>query len=192
MKENWLKTGYQHFALQGPTLLSINSIAKEIGVPRTTFYHYFADKENLIEELLGRYMEHVDDFVVEVKSRCKHLIPDLYEVLEEYSLPLQFSRQLLMHRTEPHYNLIFVKGRQKSNTVLVPLFIRYYNFNIPNKLAEELWDSLTDSWYLRLDPDNLTVDSMQKLTEDIMETLLKFVQSKLFMKIEGLKSGIST
>lgn len=183
MKEKWLNTAFQSFAECGPTQLSINSIAKEIGVPRTTFYHYFADKENLIEELLAMYMTYVDKFIDEGKTCCKQLIPDLYILLEKYALSLQFSRQLLLNRTEPHFNLVFQKGRQKTNKIIVPLFISYYNFNVPDNLAEELWNSLTESWYLRLDPKDVTVESMQKLTEEIMQTVLKFAQSKLFLKL---------
>ncbi|MEZ5148095.1 MAG: hypothetical protein R2759_13790 [Bacteroidales bacterium] len=46
-----------------------------------------------------------------------------------------------------------------------------------------MWNSLTESRYLRLDPKDVTVESMQKLTEEIMQTVLKFAQSKLFLKL---------
>ena len=35
--------------------LSINRIIKEAGIPRGSFYDYFADKDDLIEYLMGDY-----------------------------------------------------------------------------------------------------------------------------------------
>ena len=182
-KNKWLETSFRHFAEFGPEQLSIKRIADEINVPRSTFYHYFADKENLIEELLGIFLENVEKFIVEGSNDCKQLIPDLHILLFKNIISLKFNRQLFINRNNPVYNLVFIRVREKANTFIVPLFIDYYNFNIPYKTAEDIWDSLSDSWYSRLDPNNITIESMIHLTEEIMEVVLKFVQSKLFVTI---------
>lgn len=182
-KKKWLETSFRHFAEYGPENLSIKRIADEINVPRTTFYHYFADKENLIEELLDRFMNNAEVFVIEGQNYCKQLLPDLHILLHRYATSLKFCRQLFLHRYNPVFNLVYTTANKKTNTFIVPLFIDYYNFNTPYQTAEQLWESLTDTWYSRLDPNDLSPASMQQLSEEIMQTILQFVNSKLFVHI---------
>ena len=183
-KEKWLEKSFEHFAEYGPRQLRIRNIASEIGVPRTTFYHHFADKEDLVSQLLERYLLQVETYTRIGKEYCKKLMPDLHEVIAMDILLLKFSRQLFLNRSDPYYNMVFINARDKTNKVIIPLFIDYYHFTIPYSLAEDLWNSLSESWYSRLDPDDLTAGSMQKLTEEIMETVLRFARSKLFVMMQ--------
>lgn len=182
-KDKWLEIGFRHFAEFGPDQISIKRMADELNVPRSTFYHYFGDKDNLIEELLIIYLKAVDEYVAEGTTTCKKLIPDLHVLLYKYIDGLKFSRQLLINRHNPIYNLVYTRVRKKANKFIIPLFVDYYNFNIPYKTAEDLWDSLSDSWYSRLDPNKISVEYMIKLTEEIMDVVLTFVQSRLFGNI---------
>lgn len=183
-KERWLEKSFEHFAEYGPNGISIQRIAEEIQVPRTTFYHHFADRDDLEDQLLSIYLERIELFSQEGEERCRCLIPDLHELLADYPTGLKFSRQLFLHRSHPIYNMVFVKGRDRANRFIIPLFRAYYQFNIPDQLATDLWNSLSESWYSRLHPEELSVDSMRRLTEEIMETVNKFVRTKLFSQIQ--------
>ena len=46
-KQKWIDKAFEHFAEFGPDGVHIQKIAKELKDPRTNFYHYFADKEDL-------------------------------------------------------------------------------------------------------------------------------------------------
>jgi len=179
----WLEMGYRHFAEFGPDQLSIKRIADEINVPRTTFYNYFADKEDLVHELLGIFIDQAEMFAKEGRITCKQLIPDLHILLYKYVTGLKFCRQLFLNRYNPVFNLVYINVNKKSNEFIIPLYIDYYNFNIPIETAEQLWDSLTDTWYSRLNPDDLSPGAISQLTEDIMETILRFLNSKVFVHI---------
>lgn len=182
-KQKWLDLAYKHFAAYGPEKLSLKRISEEIDVPRTTFYHYFADKEDLVQELLGIFMDQAEMFVEEGHNTCKQLIPDLHILLHKYASGLKFCRQLFLNRYNPVFNMVYMNVNKKSNEFIIPLFIEYYNFNIPYQTAEQLWDSLTDTWYSRLNPDDLSPSTMSQLTEEIMHTILQFVNSKVFAHI---------
>jgi len=49
----WLEAGYAAFSLHGPNGIKVESLAKEIGKSKSSFYHHFADREIFIEELLN-------------------------------------------------------------------------------------------------------------------------------------------
>lgn len=188
-KEKWLEKAFEHFAEYGPDDISLQKIASEIDVPRTTFYHHFADRDDLDSQLLGTYLDRLELFAQEGEKQCRKLIPDLHELLAQYPTGLKFSRQLFLHRAKPDYNMVFIKGRERSNRFIIPLFKAYYHFNLPDDLATDLWNSLMESWYSRLDPDDLTVESMLNLTEEIMGTVMKFVKTKLFVQMQEKPRG---
>jgi AcrR family transcriptional regulator len=102
-KQKWIEKGYEHFALYGPENLSILKISKEIGLPRTSFYYYFADKEDMIEQLLILHYKNTDLYMAAFKDQCKVLIPDLYGLLEQLQTGIKFHRQLFVNRHIPSY-----------------------------------------------------------------------------------------
>ena len=183
-REKWLKKAYEHFAEYGPEALRVQKIASELDVPRTTFYHHFYDLEDLVSQLLQRYLADVDYIIQIHRGQIKQLIPDLHIILAQHPWNLKFGRQLFLNRYNPVHNMIFLTAREKVNKVTIPLFIDYYHFNIPYSIAEDLWNSLSESWYSRLDPNDLSADSMQKLTEEIMETVMIFARTKLFTHLQ--------
>ena len=54
--KHWIEAGYKHFALYGPQNISIEKIAEETGLARTSFYYYFGDLESFIDELLYEHL----------------------------------------------------------------------------------------------------------------------------------------
>ena len=74
---------------------------------------------------------------------------------------------------------------------MVPVFIRYYNFNVQYKVAEDLWITLKDTWYANINVNDLSSALMQKITEGIMKNILTLVRSKLFVEIPALLIAVS-
>ena len=56
-KEIWISAGYENFALTGPSGLKIEPLAKKVGKNKSSFYHYFADLELFMEELLKYHLQ---------------------------------------------------------------------------------------------------------------------------------------
>jgi AcrR family transcriptional regulator len=167
-RQLWIEKGYEHFALYGPENLSILKISKEIGLPRTSFYYYFADKEDMIEQLLIMHYRTNDLYVAAFKEHCKVLIPDLYYLLEQIQTGMKFHRQLFINRHITSYNMVYMRVNDIANKVEVPVFISYYKFNVQYQVAEDLWTTLRDTWYANINVNDLSAASMQKVTEDIM------------------------
>lgn len=57
-KSHLLATGYQLLAQKGFTAVGIKQILDTAGVPKGSFYHYFASKEAFGEAIIRSYFEH--------------------------------------------------------------------------------------------------------------------------------------
>ncbi len=186
-KQKWIEKGYEHFALYGPANLSVNKISKEIGSPRASFYHYFGDIEVFIEALLDMHWQMGRKFSRMGAEECKKLFPDLYLLLGKYRTPLLFSRQLFLNRNIPAFNYLFVKTYEFSaRSFILKLFAEQFNIHQYSEETYNLWLTVGESWYSRLNPDDLSAETMQKLAEEIMDSVFKFVSSDLYAKLRGI------
>lgn len=183
-KQKWIEKGYEHFGLYGPNNISINAISKEIGSPRASFYHYFSDMEVFSNILLEAHVDVIDSFIGLGKQECKRLIPDLYGLLERFPMGLKFQRQLFLNRHIPQFGYLFSKSHDQTiNELILDLFFDEFDLNLKREDAARLWLTLTESWYARIDPENLVADELQRIAEDIMTSILKFMDSDLFIKM---------
>ena len=177
-KQKWIEKGYEYFALYGPDNLNINKISKDIGLARTTFYHYFGDLEIFTDELLNRHWEICQQSSVIGLKECKKLFPDLYNMIEQYPVPLKFHKQLFLNRHILKFNYLFVKAHNyHANTFVLKLFSEQFNLNQSKEDLINLWTTVGESWYSRLDVNDLSAKKMQLLAEDIMKSVMKFTSS---------------
>lgn len=180
-KEKWLQEGYRQFALNGPGNLSIKKISEEIGSSRASFYHYFGDIDVFCEELLAMHWDIAHNFNEVGKSTCNHLFPDVYNLLTENAVPLQFSMQLFHHRSNPAFNYLFMKTYEASaRAFLLKLFTEQYSLKQPESEVYDLWATVGEAWYSRLNRDDLSASTLQKHAEEIMDTVIKFAGSRLY------------
>lgn len=184
-KQKWIEKGYEHFALYGPNNLSVNKLSKEVGSARASFYHHFGDLDIFIEELLALHWQLSHQFSSDGIGSCKRLFPDLYKLLEQYPIPLQFNRQLFFNRHIPAYNYLFLKMyTTHSHSFILNLFVKQFSLNQPNEIIHNLWVTVGESWYSRLDVNDLSAEKMQQLAEEIMNSVLKFMSSNLYSKLQ--------
>ena len=180
-KQKWLETGYELFSEYGPDKLNIKLLSEKAGLPRTNFYYHFADKDDLIDQLLYLHSQTVEIFNTEIKKKMQVFIPDLYIIIASYIEGVKFHRQLFINRSDPRFNLVYMNGINSGNPIIIPKLIEYYKLNVPYQVVESLWLTVTDTWYSRLDFDQFNVPYLLGLTEEIMKTILDFARTKLFV-----------
>lgn len=183
-KQRWIEKGYEHFALYGPENISINAISKEIGSPRASFYHHFSDMEVFINFLLETHLDVIQSFVKEGKEYCDRLWPDYFQFLMKFPLGLRFQRQIFMNRHLPKFGYMFTKIQgETSKGFVLDLFIKQFDLKIEREDAARLWITLTESWYSRINPEQLDAVELQRISEETMNTILKFISSDLYAKL---------
>ncbi|MCK5134610.1 MAG: TetR/AcrR family transcriptional regulator [Bacteroidales bacterium] len=184
-KQKWIEKGYEHFAFFGPKNLSINKLSKEIGSSRASFYHHFGDIEIFIIKLLDMHWKVHQQFCTRGARECKNFFPGLYLILEQYPIPLKFSKQLFINRNNPAYNYLFVKTYNASaRAFILKLFSEQFGLHFAYEDTYNLWLTVGESWYSRLDPNNLSAVKMQQLAEEIMNSVLRFMSSNLYSKMQ--------
>ena len=108
-------------------------------------------------------------------------MPDLYALLGQYPIPLKFNLQLFRHRHIPRFNYLFVTTYEAgANEFILNLFAQYIKIDLPNDDLLNLYKTLGEAWYSRLDPENLSASNLQKHGEDIIGGLTKFMDSSLY------------
>jgi AcrR family transcriptional regulator len=184
-KTKWLSIGYQHFALYGPDQMSINQISKEINASRTSFYHHFGDIEIFVEDLLRMHLIAIEKFIDAGKVRCKQLYPDLFDLLTEYPTELKFNIQLFHNRNNPTFNFLFYKGYEiVAHAFVLKLFKDQFSFSKSDKDIFELWLTLGETWYSRITPNDLSSSTLLQHSQEIMQSILKFVESDLYSTLK--------
>jgi len=173
----WAETAYSLFAERGPEHLTIKELAKRCQLPRTNFYYHFDDKDDLIEEIINLHFRTVVDFFnQELQERLITFMPDLYSILYEFKLGLQFTKTLFKHRDKPKFNEAYKKGVALSAELIVPKFKTYFNISLPHEQLKEFWFTVTDAWYSRLNFEDLSVHYLCALCDEIMDTMLPLIE----------------
>ncbi len=185
-KQKWLEEAYDLFGEYGPDRLSIKLLAEKAGLPRTNFYYHFADREDLIEQLLHLHNEVAEKYCVLLKDQMQVFLPDMHKISVQYPQGFKFQRQLFLNRNDYHFNLVYINCHISGNPIIIPKLIEYYKLNVPYSVIESLWTTVTDTWYSRLDVNNFNVSCLCGLTEEIMKTVLDFAKTKLF--VNSIKS----
>ncbi|WP_281951760.1 TetR/AcrR family transcriptional regulator [Nitrosophilus kaiyonis] len=89
-KEDILKVAAQHFSKFGYSGVSLDSIAKEVGITKAAIYYHFKDKANLYEGVLLFRLENLVKFIEkkitskDPQNRLKEYIEGFGEFLQNY------------------------------------------------------------------------------------------------------------
>ncbi len=166
--QKWIKSAYVLFAQEGPDNISVKALAKECGLPRTNFYYYFANKQELIEKLIEFHFNSTTEvFNKELEKRLHTLIPDLYEILCDLKIGVQFTKQLFNNRENPLYDKAYRQTISLSSDILVTAFLSHTKIDLPIPLAKTLWFTLTDSWYSQICFNDFNVESNIALYQEL-------------------------
>ena len=171
------------FAEKGPHKFSIKALAGQCKLPRTNFYYYFEHKDDLIDTIIEFHFESTTQiFNLELENRLHNFIPDLYEVVHEFKIGIQFTKQLFLNREKLEYNKAYLQSVAISSDLIAPKFLEFTKIDIPHESFKPLWYTLTDTWYSRVNFDNYSVDSLCKLSCEIIETILPLTKAHIKQK----------
>ncbi len=153
-KEIWIKVGYERFAQSGQNGLKIEPLAKKVGKNKSSFYHYFADLELYLDELL-KYHINQSKIIAEKEKKCQNISPELIDILVEHKIDILFNRQLRINRN--HKKLL--STLEKSNEIIgndfVMLWVRDLNLKLSIRKLESIFELALENFYLQINDDNL-------------------------------------
>jgi AcrR family transcriptional regulator len=85
--------GYKIFADEGPEGIQVERLARMLGVSKSSFYHFFVDKEIFVSELIKLHLKHAQRYVAEIK-KLDNFDPEFIDLLVAGKEIILFHRQL--------------------------------------------------------------------------------------------------
>ncbi len=154
-KEIWIQVGYELFALKGLREIKIESLARKVGISKSSFYHHFADLEIFTEYLLKHHIAQ-SCIMAEKEQKAQNIFPELIEVLLEHKIDLLFNRQLRINRNNPTFAPVLAKSNAIVGNSFVMVWVKDLNLKLsPNQLAA-LFELALENFFLQINADNLT------------------------------------
>jgi AcrR family transcriptional regulator len=153
-KDIWIKTGYEIFAHAGVTALKIESLAKKVGISKSSFYHHFADLELFVDDLLNYHL--MQSYVIANKeNNAKMINPDLIDILVEHKTDLLFNRQLRINRDDKRFLEILNKSNQIAGNGFVMIWVKDLGLQLTQKQLEGVFELALENFYLQINENNL-------------------------------------
>jgi hypothetical protein len=162
---DYLNKAYKEFAEKGT-----NGITPIIGKNDSI--------ENLKHELLTLHIDKID-FITSLIKKQTNTDNELFDLLAEYPDELKFCKQLFTHRENPEMNLVFLYGISAVKPIVLPLITSKFKISKYPEYFGSLWMTMVESWYSRLDVNNLTAKHMKDISEETKEIIIKLNNHKL-------------
>lgn len=153
-KNIWIKTGYEVFSNLGKAGLRIESLARKIGISKSSFYHYFANLEIFIEHLLNHHLEQAK-IIAEKERKAQNIDPELINILIEHKTDLLFNRQLRIHKHILAYKATLDKANKIIGNDFVLLWAKDLKIKLTPKQLEGLFELALENFYLQINEENL-------------------------------------
>ena len=172
----WIKAGTKLFAEHGNNGLKVELIAREVGISKSSFYHYFADMEIFVDRMLDHHINQYK-IIAEKESQCKRLDPEIFRILIEFKNDLLFNRQLRVNRNDSRFAICL----EKVNSIVGPTFMQVWksdlNLTLPSSLLEKLFPFVREAFYLRIDKDVLNEEWLPNYFSSVKDTLIGLASS---------------
>lgn len=189
MRELILSAANEIIASEGFEKLSIRKIAKKIEYSPAIIYHYFNDKEEIINNLMLKGYKKIVTAVSSVKTKSDSAEEKLIEMTKNYinvalSMPEEFMAAQLntSKETLKHTSYLF-KGASKEKAALSSLY----------KCLQEIYkDTPTDEENLELTAQIIAVSTLgliiklsveKDIKEEQKQKLIEFYLKEIVLKI---------
>jgi AcrR family transcriptional regulator len=162
----WIKAGYELLAKEGPDGIKVEKLARQLGLNKSGFYHYFGDREMYFHQLNEFHLQLIKKFHNEI-SNLRHFDPDYLKLLLKYKTSLLVQSQLRRHENITVFKDTFNKVVNSTERKSLRLWAAYLKLSENDPAALKLWKIIRDLFFLRLDPDKLNLNYLRSLTEEI-------------------------
>ena len=175
IKLPWIKVGYEIFALESPSALKVEVIARKVGKSKSSFYHHFADLEVFTEILLNYHLEQAKLMTVK-EAACKNVVPELLHVLVEHKIDLLFNRQLRIHRENPAFKACFEKVNQMVGGSIIGIWAEMLGLNHKEHLAMMVLNLSLENFFLQITADTLNYEWLENYVKELQQMSRAFMR----------------
>ncbi len=169
----WIKTGYETLAYSGLKGLKVETLAKKVGISKSSFYHHFADLEVFINFLLNYHLEQ-SYVLAEKEKKCKTINPELIDTLIEHKTDLLFNRFLRINRENRTYNETLTKSNQIVGNYFVLIWVNDLKLNLSPNQLQGLFELALENFYLKITPELLNKKWLTEYFDNLKKVIENF------------------
>jgi AcrR family transcriptional regulator len=166
IKQPWILAGYEIFSNEGPKGLKIEVISRKVKKSKSSFYHFFADIDCFVEELLVHHITQTK-IIAEREKLCKNIAPELLIILLEVKQDLFFHRQLRINRHIPNYKKCFEDAHKEIENVLLKIWSDTLDLSNQTYIAKIVFGLMIENFYLRITEETLTYEWLLNYINEI-------------------------
>jgi AcrR family transcriptional regulator len=153
-KADWIKIGYEDFALLGESGLKVERLSKKLDISKSSFYHHFSDMPLFMEHLLRHHLAQCE-IMADKERAAQRIDPDLIDILVEHKIDLLFNRQLRVNQQNKVFQSVMLKSNQIIGTEFVILWAKDMQINLSRNQLEALFQLALENFYLQINAENL-------------------------------------
>lgn len=172
-KRIWLQAGYEIFALKGPGGLQVEPIAKIVGKNKSSFYHYFANMEIFLDELLAHHITQVK-LMCEKENKAKHFNPDIIHIFIEHKMDVLFNKQLRLHQENEAFRKVLQVSDKDLAEVYTFLLKTDFQLNLKQKEVDSFFQLALHNFFLQINADNLNFEWLASYFDEIKRLAKNF------------------
>lgn len=173
--EEWVNLGYQLFSEEGHEGFQVDRLARILGRNKSSFYHYFPEKELYIKSLIDLHWKNA----IELRQKyteVEEFDPGFIRLLIENKQLILFHMNLIRNKDVKIFKEVFQKINDFIDPAIIPIWAK--EFSISESLARQLFPTARDVFYCRLTKDNFTEDFVRDFVREIKEFIGNLLQEK--------------
>lgn len=135
MTDRILETGGQLFRQYGIRMITMDEIARQMGVSKKTIYAHFEDKDDLVNTVMKR-------FIATIQGECSRVKQQAGDAIEETFLLLSY-----LHGLFTHMNPVVLSEMEKYHFAAYRDFNRHQNEFVYQTIRENLQWGIREGLY---------------------------------------------
>lgn len=173
-KEIWINAGYETFALHGHGNLKVESLARQVGISKSSFYHHFVDMDCFVDDLLQHHLK--QSAIIAKKERAAiNIDPELLTVLLEHKTDILFNRQLRIHLNEKSFESVLLQSNRIVGDAFKTVWIKDLNLPLTKNQIDSVFDLALDNFFLQVNADNLHYNWLSQYFANLKKAAGNFV-----------------
>ncbi len=140
MKDRIKNKAHDLFMQYGVRSITMDEIALQMGASKKTIYQYYADKDELVDAVMGDVITHNQDCCMKDKQSAKDAIHEVFLAIDMMQEMFQDMNPSILFELEKYYPKAFDKFKQHKYSFLYQVL----NENIKRGITEELYRSDID------------------------------------------------
>ncbi|MEO0896763.1 MAG: TetR/AcrR family transcriptional regulator [Bacteroidota bacterium] len=171
----WIKEGYALFAKEGLQGVSIELIAKRVGISKSSYYHHFGDFEVFMSELLVYHIYRAEGMSAKA-SECEQLDPDVLNLFLEYREDMFFNKQLRLHREQPEFKKCFESAYSLVEHAFIEQWAAGVQLESKTGLARLLLQLIAENFFLRITEESFDYPWFHQYIQEVSSLIFQIKQ----------------